>query len=199
PQHFVVLDDAVVHDCEIAAGDMRVRIRLARHAMRRPAGVGDAERRAQRLLIERVLKLLHLAETAQPLELAVAQHGEAGRVVASILEPPQTLHQNRRDVTLCNRTDDAAHGSILFVRSCFAVSSLLCVERYFFFCGRCQPGTVVCRPRSRVSSPGGASLVIVDPAPIVASAPTSTGATSMTPEPMNARSPITVRCFAAPS
>ena len=41
--------------------------------------------------------------------------------------------------------------------------------------------------------------VIVDPAPMVASAPTDTGATSIVPEPMKAPSPIAVRCLFAPS
>ena len=58
---------------------------------------------------------------------------------------------------------------------------------------------LVCRDRSSVSWPGGASFEIVEPAPIVASSPTETGATSMTPEPTNTRSPITVRCLFAPS
>ena len=62
-----------------------------------------------------------------------------------------------------------------------------------------SPGIVTCFDRSSVSSPAGASFVIVEPAPIVAPAPTSTGATSMTPEPMNALSPMTVRCLLAPS
>src|SRR5690606_11572080 len=83
------------------------------HAVRRPAGMRDTERSAERLLIERVLKPLHLAEPTQPLERAVVQHGETCRVVASILEAAQSFHQDRRDITLRNRTDDAAHGSNL--------------------------------------------------------------------------------------
>jgi hypothetical protein len=63
------------------------------------------------------------------------------------------------------------------------------------FTGRFQPSSVSCLPRSSVSLPSGASLVIVEPAPIVASAPTCTGATSIVPEPMNAPSPISVCHF----
>ena len=42
-------------------------------------------------------------------------------------------------------------------------------------------------------------LVMVEPAAIVAPAPTSRGATSITPDPTKTLSPISVRCFAAPS
>ena len=58
--------------------------------------------------------------------------------------------------------------------------------------GRCQPGNVSWRPRATVSSPSGAFLVITEPAPMVASAPMVTGATSDALEPMNAPSPIVV-------
>ena len=40
-QGFVVFDNAVVHDGN-AAGDVRVGIALGGHAVRRPAGVGNA-------------------------------------------------------------------------------------------------------------------------------------------------------------
>ena len=52
---------------------------------------------------------------------------------------------------------------------------------------------MVCFERSSVSWSSGASFVIVEPAPMVAPAPTLTGATSIAPEPMKAPSPISVR------
>ena len=64
---------------------------------------------------------------------------------------------------------------------------------YLFFCGRFQPSMVTWRARASVSLPSGASFVIVEPAPVFASAPIFTGATSIEPEPMNAPSPISVR------
>ena len=42
-QLFVVLDDAVVDERDAVPGDVRVRVALARHAVRGPAGVRDAE------------------------------------------------------------------------------------------------------------------------------------------------------------
>ena len=68
-----------------------------------------------------------------------------------------------------------------------------------FFSGRFQFSIVSWRLRSTVSLPAGAGFVIVEPAPIVASSPTDTGATSIVPEPMNAPSPISVRCLFTPS
>lgn len=68
-----------------------------------------------------------------------------------------------------------------------------------FFFGRSQPSITVCRPRASESLPAGASRVITDPAPIVASRPTRTGATSDVFDPMNAPSSIVVTCLLAPS
>jgi len=65
--------------------------------------------------------------------------------------------------------------------------------------GRFQPGLVSCLLRLRVSSAGGTSCVMVDPAPMVAPSPTRTGATSCESEPINTLSPISVRCLYAPS
>src|SRR5690606_3485081 len=64
-----------------------------------------------------------LAEPTQPLERAGAQHGETGRVIPSILQASQPLHQDRRDVTLRNRTDDAAHDSNLPLTGSSAAAS----------------------------------------------------------------------------
>ena len=55
------------------------------------------------------------------------------------------------------------------------------------------------RPRATVSSPAGASWVITEPAPMVASAPIFTGATSEEFEPMKAPSPISVANLFTPS
>ena len=41
----------------------------------------------------------------------------------------------------------------------------------YFFVGRFQPGNVACRARAIVSSPAAASLLITEPAPMVAIAP----------------------------
>ncbi len=112
-QRLVVLDDAVVHDGDAVARDVRVGIALARHAVGRPAGVRDAELAVHRALVERVAQFLHLADGAQPAHLlATVQHGDAGGVVAAVLEALQPLDQDGDDVAVSDRTDDAAHGDL---------------------------------------------------------------------------------------
>ena len=54
-------------------------------------------------------------------------------------------------------------------------------------------------PLAELRDGRGADLLMVEPAPIVAPLPTSTGATSSTPEPIKALSPMTVRYLFAPS
>ena len=110
-QDVVVLDDAVVDDGETVRGDVRVRVALRGHAVRRPSGVGDAEVGGGRRGVDGFLQALHLADGAQALELAGAvDHGDAGGVVAAVLEAPQALHEDGDDVTLRDGADDAAHG-----------------------------------------------------------------------------------------
>src|SRR3569623_2053704 len=61
-----------------------------------------------------------------------------------------------------------------------------------FFTGRFQPLRVCCGVRLKVSSPAGASLLMVEPAPMVAPAPTVTGAINCVSEPMKTSSSMTV-------
>ena len=70
---------------------------------------------------------------------------------------------------------------------------------YGDFFGRFQPGMLCWRPRATVNSPSGALRVITDPAPIVASLPMFTGATSDELEPMKAPSCIRVSDLLTPS
>ena len=70
-QLLVVLDDAVVDDRDAVARDVRVGVALARHAVRRPARVRDAEVAVRGVGVERVLELAHLADGAQPLDVPV--------------------------------------------------------------------------------------------------------------------------------
>src|SRR5690606_20736318 len=69
----------------------------------------------------------------------------------------------------------------------------------YFFVGRCQPSTTLCRERATVSLPAGAGLVTTEPAAMVASWPMVTGATSELLEPMKAPSSIVVRDLFTPS
>src|SRR3569832_2230856 len=68
----------------------------------------------------------------------------------------------------------------------------------FFFTGRLQPLRACCGTRLKVSSPAGASLLMVEPAPMVAPAPTVTGAINCVSAPKKASSSMTVWNLLAP-
>ncbi len=121
-QLFVVLDDAVVDDGEAVVRDVRMRVALGRHAVRRPARVRDAELAVGRIRVDRVLQHLHLADGAQALEFGGAvQYGDAGGVVAAVFEPAQSLHQDGDDVALSDRSDDSAHLTVSRTRGARSV------------------------------------------------------------------------------
>ena len=110
PQRLVIFDDAVVHDGDPVARDVRMRIARGRHAVGGPAGVGDADVTLNRRRGEGVLQSLDLAHRAHAGELMLLrQHGEPGRVVAAVLEAPQALDEDRNRIAFRNNTDDSAH------------------------------------------------------------------------------------------
>ena len=95
----VVLDDAVVHDDDLAAAVLvGMRVLFGRAAVRGPARVPHAVDALQRIGLDRLLEIRELARAAAPLDLAVAHDGHAGRVVAAVFEPPQAVDQNRHDL-----------------------------------------------------------------------------------------------------
>src|SRR5262245_39255695 len=101
----VVLDDAVVHHRD-PARDVRVGVPFRGHAVRRPAGVADADRAVQ--APGELFQLGNPAAGANTLHGAV-DDGDAGRVVAAILEAAQALDQDRHDVSGGYGSDDSAH------------------------------------------------------------------------------------------
>ena len=105
-----VLDDAVVHHRH-PAGLVRMRVALRRLAVRRPAGVADAGLAADRVAHQEVGERDELADGAAPAEAAVVHGGDAGAVVAAVLEPLQRLEDERRHLVAAEDRDDAAHVS----------------------------------------------------------------------------------------
>ena len=85
---------------------------LVRPAVRRPAGVADADRAGQRRALEQRREVDELALGAAPLDMAVGQRRDAGRVVAAIFQPPEAVEQQRRRRRLAQNADDAAHLSL---------------------------------------------------------------------------------------
>src|SRR3954469_25841248 len=109
----VVLDDAVMHDRD-AARDVRVGVALGRHAVRRPARMADADGAVQVALRRQLLELGDAAAGAKPLQPSV-DDGDAGGVVASVLEALQPLDQDRDDVAAGDGRDNSTHGCFLLI------------------------------------------------------------------------------------
>src|SRR5581483_3628347 len=103
-----ILDDAVVHDRD-ALGGMGMGVALARLAVRRPAGVADADGAGQRLLGEPVFERLQFALGTAPPELAVIERGDAGGDIAAVFDALERIDHMGRDRPTSENSDDAAH------------------------------------------------------------------------------------------
>src|SRR5688500_11349507 len=109
PQLRGVLDEPVMDDRETTrAVAVRMRVAIARLAMRRPARVCDA-RRAFQQRRKLPLQLTHFAFGLVYAELVVARAGDARRVIAAVFESMQPFHQDGPRVALADVTDDSAH------------------------------------------------------------------------------------------
>ena len=97
-----------------AAGLVGVGVALGRLAVGRPAGVADARLAADRVADEEVGEGDELADRAAALEPALVEGGDAGAVVAAVLEPLQRLEDQRRDLVAAEDGDDAAHQAPAF-------------------------------------------------------------------------------------
>ena len=87
-----VLEDAVVDRDDLSlAVRVRVRVRLGRSAVRGPARMGDPDRSGRARSGEPLEKGRQLAGATVDREVAVAQRGDSGRIVAPVLEPLQTV------------------------------------------------------------------------------------------------------------
>ncbi len=105
-----ILDDPVVdHDHVARAVAMRVRVVLVRLAVRRPARVAHAERAVQLVLDELRLEIRELPFRAHHVHAVAVHDGDAGRVIAAVLEFFQAADQNRDDITRPDVSDDSAH------------------------------------------------------------------------------------------
>lgn len=109
---FVVFDDAVVHQRH-AVTDVRVRIGLGDPAMGGPAGVADAQRRAELLGLRRLRHLRHAPGAAHAAYLRAIEHGDAGGIIAAVLQTLQSFDQDRDHIAPGDRSDNAAHRTTL--------------------------------------------------------------------------------------
>jgi hypothetical protein len=87
-------------------------------AVRRPARVRDPGRPDHAVALHERVELGDAIGAARALEAAVAPHGDTAAVVAAVLEPLQSLDQDRDDVPGADGRDDSAHGPSLPRPSC---------------------------------------------------------------------------------
>ena len=78
-------------------------------AVRRPAGVREADAGVGRPVGQRGRQVRELAGALLDEQRAVVEEGDAGGVVAAVLEAPQPLDQDRAGLPGAGVADDAAH------------------------------------------------------------------------------------------
>ena len=107
-----VLDDAVVDDGElVVVGEVRVRVAVGRAAVGRPAGMADAggavgERPGGQVVAQHLQLARALAHAQTPVTV---DHGDAGGVVAAVLEPREPRDQHGLARARAHVSDDSTH------------------------------------------------------------------------------------------
>ena len=115
-----VFDDAVVDHGQLALiGEMRVGVLVGRAAVGRPAGVTDAGQRfRQRAGLEFGDQVAQFARLLAGRNGSVSHHGDACRVVAPVLQAPQSLKDNVQGIVssiypasgVAHISNDSTHG-----------------------------------------------------------------------------------------
>jgi len=106
-----VLDDAVVDDGDPAgAVAVGMGVEVARSTVRGPAGVAEPDSRAGRAAGEGVRQNGDLAGPLLHEQVAVLGHeGDAGGVVAAILQTAETVQQDGSGIARPGVSDNSAH------------------------------------------------------------------------------------------
>ena len=86
-----------------------MRVGLGRLAVRRPAGVADADRPAKRRSRKLRLEVFQLALGAPPLQSAVLECRDASGIVAAVFEPLQRGDNRARDRSGPDNPDNSTH------------------------------------------------------------------------------------------
>ena len=87
---FVVFNNSVVDDGKPVVADVRMRIALAGRAVRRPAGVGDAQPPGGLTLFRHLRETGNAAHAAQAVQ-SVIKYRKAGGIVSAIFEFTQSF------------------------------------------------------------------------------------------------------------
>ena len=111
-----VLDDAVV-DHRDRAGFVRMRVFLGRAAVRRPSRVPDSDMALQRRVGQQMAQIFELALGAANFQLAAIDDScDAGRVVAAILQAPESREQDWVGLARSDVSNYSAHTLSLLSR-----------------------------------------------------------------------------------
>ncbi len=87
-QGLVILYNAVVHDCDPVARDVRVGIQRRRYAVSGPPRMRDAHLAADGGRIECILKNFYLTDRAQAGDPSVFDDRDPRRIIAAIFQSP---------------------------------------------------------------------------------------------------------------
>lgn len=139
----VVLDDAVVNDHDAAVlGGVRVGVRVVRQAVRGPAGVPDAQRTAHGLAVEEGAEVLEFAGLLLHVDLRAVMDGDAGAVVAAVLEFGEAGDQNFLGLPGADVSNDSTHGDSIppSARGRAGVPVLVWGSSCAALCPRCRGG-----------------------------------------------------------
>ena len=106
----VVLDDAVVNDRDLAGSVLvRVRVGLARPAVRGPARVRDTHGRVLGRVVQARGQVVDASRALAHEHAARVEQRDARAVVPPVFEPAQSLDQDGRGLALANVSHDSAH------------------------------------------------------------------------------------------
>src|SRR4029077_10037000 len=110
-ERLIIFNHAIVNERESAARiDMWVRIFVGHFAVCRPARVANSERTRWWVLRDQLAQRSNTPCAFTDLDIVTSiDNGHAGRVVAPVFEPSQTVQQNRRGLSPPDVSDNPAH------------------------------------------------------------------------------------------
>ena len=106
----VIFDDPVLnHRHPAAAIPVGMGVVLFRLAMGRPAGMADPAKPWRTVTIHTNDEIVELAFGAKAVQILALQRGDAGGVIAAVLQLAKPFKQQRCRVSRTNHRNDAAH------------------------------------------------------------------------------------------
>ena len=111
----MIFDDAIMYDSNTIVAGMRMGIVLARRSMRGPTGMRNPPISLHLLLRDQFGQHTDPANAAHALQTSLCRimlhHGESGRIITAVFEPPQPIQNDGNGLTLADVADDSTHGA----------------------------------------------------------------------------------------